>query len=183
MASDVSGLAERYALALYELADEAKTLDAVADDLRGLRQLLDESGDLRRLVRSPVFGRAQQAGAMAAVLDKAGAETLTASFVGVLANNRRLFALPEMITAYLAELARRRGEVTAHVSSAKKLTEKQVEALTAALRDRVGGTITLEQQVDKSLIGGLVVRVGSRMIDSSLKTKLARLELAMKGVA
>ncbi len=176
-----SGLAARYALALFELADEHKKLDRVADDLRTLDAAIAESGDLRRLMRSPVISRADQGRAFAAVLESAGADDLTRRFVGVVAANRRLFALRDMIAAYLAELAARRGEVTAEVTSARRLSEAQGRAIEAALRRVVGRKVSLVLTVDPSLIGGLVVKVGSRMIDSSLRTQLQRMKLAMKG--
>ena len=177
-----AGLAARYAAALFDLADETKQLDAVAADLRALRALSAESADLRRLVRSPVLTRDDQARAMAAVLEKAGTSDLVRRFVGLVADNRRLFALNDMIEAYLSELARRRGEVTASVTSAAPLSEAQTAALTDALRRAVGGKVAIETYTDSSLIGGLIVKLGSRMVDSSLKSKLQRLQLVMKGV-
>lgn len=182
MASQTKGLAARYALALYELADDQKALDAVASDLASFRQLVAESDAFVRLIRSPVLSRADQTHGVAAICDKFGANALTAKFLGMLATNRRLFALPDMITAYLAELARRRGEVAADVTSAVPLSDDQVKAVTDALRTVVGKKVSVNLAVDPSLIGGLVVRVGSRMIDSSLRTKLLRLQFAMKGV-
>ncbi len=178
----MAGLAERYAAALYELADEGKALDRVAADLRSLAKALDESADLTRLIRSPVLGRQEQGRAIKAVLDKMGADPLTAKFLGLVAQNRRLFALPAMIKAYLTELARRRGEIAAEVTSAQALSAAQAEAVTAALRQAVGSKVSVETRVDPSLLGGMVVRVGSRMVDSSLKTKLQKMELAMKGL-
>ncbi|MGE0719657.1 MAG: F0F1 ATP synthase subunit delta [Alphaproteobacteria bacterium] len=182
-ASVSAGLAERYASALFELADERKALDTVAQDLRQLRTMLAESGELVRLVRSPVLSRDQQASAIAAVGERAGFDGLTRNFLGLLARNRRLFAVGAMIEAFLAELARRRGEVTAQVTSAAPLSDAQLATVTEALRRAVGGKVSVDPSVDPSLLGGLVVRVGSRMVDSSLRTKLQRLELAMKGVA
>jgi F-type H+-transporting ATPase subunit delta len=178
----VGGLAGRYALALYELADENKQLDAVADDLKGLRQSIHESDDMRGLIRSPVYGRDEQARAIAAVLEKAGATELVRRFVGVVAGNGRLFALPRMIDGFLAELRRRRGEVTAKVVSARPLDDAQVKQLTETLQGKVGGKIQIDTHVDPSLLGGLIVQVGSRMVDGSLKSKLERLKFAMKGV-
>jgi F-type H+-transporting ATPase subunit delta len=178
----MSGLAERYALALFELADEAKALDAVADDLRGLRTLIAESADLKRLIRSPVIARGAQAKAVAALAERAGMQTLTRNFLGLLARNRRLFALPEMISHYLATLARRRGEITAEVVAAQNLTPAQRDSLGEQLRRAVGQKVAVDLRVDPSLLGGLVVKLGSRMVDASLKSKLHRLEMAMKGV-
>jgi F-type H+-transporting ATPase subunit delta len=177
----LSGLAGRYALALLELADEQKQLDRVADDLRGLKAVIAESEDLRRLIRSPLFTRTQQSQAMAAILDRAGVGELTRRCVLLVARNRRLFALDGMIAAYLAELARRRGEITAQVTSATALDDEQHRALVETLRNEVGAKVQVEVKVDPGLIGGLIVRVGSRMIDDSLRSKLQRLQLAMKG--
>jgi len=176
-----SGIAERYATALYDMADEAKHLDAVADDLRGLKSMLADSEDLRRLVRSPLIDRNDQTKAVIAVLEKAGVSDLTRRFVGVVGQNKRLFALNGMIDAYLDTLAVRRGEETAYVSSAVALTDEQQASLAESLKKAVGSKVRVETEVDPSLIGGLVVRVGSRMIDSSVKTKLQRMQLAMKG--
>lgn len=174
-------IADRYAKALFDLADDSKQLDTVADDLRGIGALIDESEDLRRLTRSPVISRADGAKAMAAVLDKMEAGDLTKKFVGYVAASRRLFALKPIIKAYLAELASRRGEVTAEVASAKELSEAQIAAVEEALKKAVGGKVAVSHKVDPSLIGGLIVKVGSRMIDTSVATKLQRLKLAMKG--
>lgn len=182
MASQSKGLASRYALALYELADDQKVLDNVATDLSGLRQLITESDDFVRLIRSPVLSRDDQTKGVAAICEKAAGHPLTAKFLGVLAANRRLFALPDIITAYLEELARRRGEVAADVTAAVALSDDEVQAVTEALRKVVGQKVTVNLTVDPSLIGGLIVRVGSRMLDSSLRTKLQRLQFAMKGV-
>jgi F-type H+-transporting ATPase subunit delta len=177
-----SGLAERYARALFDLADEGRALDQVAADLKSLAGMLAESGDLRRLVRSPVLDRAAQGRAITALAAQADFALLTRNFLGLLARNRRLFALPEMIAAFLNNLAARRGEVTAHVVSATPLTPAQSAALAEALRKSAGAKLAIDSHVDPSLLGGLVVRLGSRMIDASLKSKLTRLQLAMKGV-
>ncbi|QQS10952.1 MAG: F0F1 ATP synthase subunit delta [Rhodospirillales bacterium] len=181
-ASGPAGLAGRYASALLELADAQKQLDAVAGDLSALRRMMAESADLRRLVDSPVIGRAKQGKAMAAILAAAGSADLTRKFIGTICRNGRLRDLPAMITAYLAELARRRGETTAQVVSAAPLTQAQLDALSETLRRLVGNKVTVDARVDADLLGGLVVRVGSRMFDSSVRTKLLRLQLAMKGV-
>ncbi len=181
--SKAGGVAERYAAALYELADADKALDSVADDLRRLTAMFDESGDLKRLLTSPLIGRSEQSKAMTALLDKAGAGDLTRRFVQVVVRNQRGFALPGMAKAYLAELARRRGEVTAEVTVAQPLGEAQLQTLTETLRAAVGSKVRVETEVDPSLIGGLIVKVGSRMVDSSIKSKLQKLQLAMKGTA
>jgi F-type H+-transporting ATPase subunit delta len=174
VASKTTALAQRYASALYELAEDAKALDDVAADLRGLKSLLAESDDLVRLVRSPIISRAEQGRAMAAVLDKAGAHPLTKKVVGVAANG-------DIADAFLAELAKRRGEVTADVTAATKLSDDEVSQVTEALRAVVGQKVQVNTVVDPSIIGGLIVRVGSRMFDSSLRTKMQRLQFAMKG--
>jgi F-type H+-transporting ATPase subunit delta len=180
--TSLSGLAGRYALALLELADETKSLDAVADDLRALHKIIEQSEDMRRLLRSPLISREAQAKALAAIMEKAGSGATTRRFGQVLARNRRLFVLPQIIGVYLAELARRRGEVTAQVTSAVALSDAQRQALTDRLKATVGGKVQVDVKVDKDLIGGLIVKVGSRMIDNSLRSKLRRLQLAMKGV-
>jgi F-type H+-transporting ATPase subunit delta len=183
VATKTTGLiAERYAAALYELADESKALDQVAADLRHVRQMMSQSADLDRLIRSPVISRIDQAKAMTAVARQAGFHDLSLRFLGMMASNRRLFALNATIGEFLAELARRRGEVAAHVTSAIALSPAQVEALNAALRTAAGAKVAVEHKVDPALIGGLVVRLGSRMIDTSLASKLRRLSLVMKGV-
>lgn len=180
--SGLSGIAERYATALFELADEQKLLDPVADDLRRLRQLIDDSDDLRRLVRSPLINRADAGRAMAAVLTRGKAHPTTRNFIGLVCRNRRLLALPAMIRAYLAELARRRGETTAAVTVAQPLTGPQEKALTDALKQAMGVKVTIETRVDPGILGGLIVKVGSRMVDDSLGGRLDRLRVAMKGV-
>lgn len=153
----------------------------MAGDLRGLQAMIAESEDLHRLIRSPVLGREEQGRAMQAVLERAGTGDLVRRFVGLVAANRRLFVLPEMIAVFLAQLARRRGEVRAEVTAARPLGDRQRQALAEALRRLVGGNVAVDVKVDPALLGGLVVQVGSRMIDSSLRGKLQRLQLAMKG--
>lgn len=176
------GLAARYAAALFDLADSHKAIDRVASDLSDLRAMIAGSDDLRAFIRSPLRSREDQGRAMAALLQQAGASDLVRKFVGLVAQNHRLFALPAMIDEFLAELARRRGEMRAEVTAAKPLTEQQQAGLAEAIRRSVGGKVAVDVKVDPGLIGGLVVKIGSRMVDSSLKTKLQRLQLAMKGV-
>ncbi len=180
-ATGVSGVAERYAAALFDLADERRTLDEVASDLRELRAMLAASADLSRLVRSPVLTRSEQAKAIAALTERAGFSPLVRNFLAVVAKNRRLFAVPAMIAAYLAKLAERRGEVTAEVTAAQPLSETQLALLSEQLRRSVGRRVSIDARVDPGLIGGIIVKVGSRMIDGSLKSKLQRLRLAMRG--
>lgn len=178
----VSGVAERYATALFELALEGGQLDAVDADLSRFSALLAESDDLTRLVRSPVFSSEDQLRAVTAVLDKAGLTGLVGNFIKVAANNRRLFAVPGMIVGFRRLLARHRGEVTAEVTSAEPLTDAQVSTLKEALRANIGKDVALAATVDPDLIGGLIVKVGSRMIDTSLRSKLNSLKIAMKEV-
>lgn len=180
--SSAAGVAERYATALYELAAADKRLDVVAADLRQVKQFIAESDDLRRLLRSPVVAREAHGRAVAALAEKASLDDLTRRFLGVLARNRRLAAVPAVIDAFLAQLAAARGETAAEVVSARAMTEKQVKNLRTALKKSVGGDVVLTQRVDPALLGGLIVRVGSRMVDSSLRTKLQQLRLAMKGI-
>ena len=178
--SGLSTLARRYAAALFELADQRKELDQVAGDLVGLRAAIRESADLRRLLSHPLLGRASQARALAALVERMQLGRTVQSFVGLIARNRRLFALRAIIDEFLSDLARRRGEVRAEVVSGRPLSDVQHERLLAELRSALGGKVAVDASVDASLIGGLVLRVGSRQIDTSLKTKLLRLQLAMK---
>jgi len=178
----VSGLAGRYATAIFELAREAGKLDAVAGDLAALTAMLGASADLTRLVRSPVFSRAEQGKAMAAVLARMNAQDLTTRFIGLVASKRRLFVLPAMITIFNALLANHRGEVSARVTSAHALDNAQIESIKSALKQAAGRDVQLQADVDNSILGGLIVRMGSRMIDGSLRTKLNNLQIAMKEV-
>jgi F-type H+-transporting ATPase subunit delta len=178
----VSALAERYGAALFEIAEERRMLDEVAADLRQLRAMLAASVDLTRLVRSPVLSRLEQGRAVAALAVRADLSPLVRDFLAVVAKNRRLFAVPAMIEAYLATLARRRGEVTASVTAAQPLNDQQLEALREHLRRTVGRRVSVDVRVDPRLIGGLIVKVGSRMVDDSVESKLRRLQLAMKGI-
>jgi F-type H+-transporting ATPase subunit delta len=181
-AKGVTGLAERYGVALFDLADERKELDAVAGDLLALRAMLRDSAEFRRLIRSPVLSREEQGKAIAAIAAQAKLSALAQNFLGLLARNRRLFVLPEIVTSFLQQLAERRGEVTAAVIAAQDLSPAQRAAVDEQLRKAVGGKVAVDLQVDASLLGGLIIKVGSRMIDASLKSKLHRLQLAMKGV-
>lgn len=179
--SAVTGIPGRYATALFELAQERNVLDAVAGDLASLRQLIGESDDLRRLVRSPLYGREAQARAMQAVLEQGGAHDLTRRFVGMLTHNRRLFTLADVARAYAQLLAQHRGEMVAYVTSAHALEGAQLDAIRAEVAAATRANIRVEAAVDPALLGGMVVQVGSRMIDSSLRTKLQRLKFTMKG--
>lgn len=172
----------RYATALFELARETNAIDAVGDDLARFEAMLDESEDLERLVRSPVFTADQQAEALGAVLDAAKFSGTTANFLRLISQNRRLFAVRDMIRGYRALVSQHKGEVTAEVTSATALTDAQSEALGEAIKSSLGQDVQIVTSVDEALLGGLVVKVGSRMIDNSLKTKLDNLKIAMKEV-
>jgi len=177
-----SGVAERYANALFELASDQKSVPAVEADLDRFAGLLTESPDLLRLVRSPVFSSDEQLRAISTILEKDQIGGLVANLVKVAAANRRLFVVPAMIAAFKRMSARARGEVSAEVTSAAPLTEGQSSELKAVLTASLGKNVTLVAHVDPALIGGLIVKVGSRMIDGSLRTKLNSLKLAMKEV-
>jgi F-type H+-transporting ATPase subunit delta len=179
----VTGLAERYAAALFDLADERRTLDQVSADLRQLRAMVEASGDFRRLIRSPILSRDEQATAIGVLAERADFSPLVRDFLAVVARNRRLFAVPAMIERFLAKLAARRGEVNAQVTAARPLSEAQLAVLSEQLRRSIGSRVSVDVSVDPGLIGGMVVKVGSRMVDGSVKSKLQRLQLAMKSVA
>ena len=177
-----SGVAGRYATALFELALEGNALEQVAVDLTRFNEALDAVQDLARLVKSPVFTADEQGKALGAILEQLKIEGLTRNFLLLVAKNRRLFATPDLIRAFRAMLARHRGETAASVTAAVKLSEGQIAALKQALRAALGKEVMLEEKVDPSLLGGLVVKVGSRMVDTSLKTRLNSLKVAMKEV-
>jgi len=178
-----SGVALRYASALFDLAREENALEAVDADVSSLRAMLAESEDLSRLVASPIFTAEEQIAAIGAVMDKAEISGLTANFVKLTIKNRRLFALPGMLKAFHEILADFRGETIAVITSAEPLGDAHLDALREALAEKAGGTIKLETHVDPSLIGGLIVRLGSQMIDTSVKTRLQGLRAAMKEAA
>ena len=180
--SSISGVAERYAGSLFELAADANEIGQVETDLAGFEALLNSSEDLVRLIRSPVFSAEEQSKAIGAVLDKAGIGGLAGNFLRVVANNRRLFAVPAMIKAFRKIAAEARGEIAAEVTSAHALSAAQEAELKATLKSVAGKDVAITVTVDPSLLGGLVVKIGSRQIDTSLKTKLASLKLALKEV-
>ena len=180
--SPVSGIAERYAGSLYELAVQSNSVDLVEADLSRFEALLAESDDLARMIRSPVFSAEEQFKAIVAIADKAGITGLVGNFLRVVAQNRRLFAVPSMIKAFRAIAAQARGEVAADVTSAHPLTSAQQEELKATLKGVTGKDVAIAATVDPSLLGGLVVKIGSRQIDTSLRTKLNSLKLALKEV-
>jgi F-type H+-transporting ATPase subunit delta len=176
----VSGMAGRYATALFELALAENALDAVEADLHRFDALLADSADLARLVRSPVFGAEEQTKALAAVLDRAGVGGLAAKFLKVVASNRRLFAVRDIVKAFRALVARHKGEVTAEVTLAEQPSEQHLAAVKDALKAVTKKDVQVDVKIDPSLIGGLVVKLGSRMVDTSLRTKLNAIKLAMK---
>jgi F-type H+-transporting ATPase subunit delta len=177
-----SGAAGRYSTALFELARETDELDRAEADLNQLDEALETSPELNELIRNPVYTRTQQEKGMAAIADRMGLSPLVRNVVGLMAQKRRLFALPQMIAMFRALLAEHRGEVTAEVTAAHPLSDTQRDALAERIRTALGRDVKLNVRVDESIIGGLVVRVGSRMIDSSIRAKLARLQNAMKEV-
>jgi F-type H+-transporting ATPase subunit delta len=177
----ISGMAGRYATALFELARDEKAVDAVKKDLDQFDALVSGSTDLNRLVRSPVFDADVQLRALSAILAKAGITGLAANFLRVITTNRRLFAVRDMIRAYRTLVARHKGEVTAQVTVAEPLGDKNLDAIKSALKSVTGGKdIDLDVQVEPAIIGGLIVKIGSRMVDSSLRTKLNSIKFAMK---
>jgi len=178
-AQPMSGAASRYATAIFELARDENALDAVAKDLEVLGKLIASSPDLQRVTRSPVFSRETQAKAMDEILTKGKAHKLTCHFILLVTKNRRLFLLDAIVRAFGVLLARHRGEIVAQVTTARSLDGEQMALLKAALKQAYGREPRIDVRVDPTLLAGLVVRVGSRMIDSSLKTKLANLKLAL----
>jgi len=179
--SIISGMAGRYAGALFGVALETKAVDAVKKDLEEFDALVAGNPDLSRLVRSPVFGADEQLKALSAILAKAGISGLAANFLRVITANRRLFAVRDMIRTYRALVARHKGEVSAQITVAEKLSDKNLDALKSALKSVTGGKdIDLDVKIEPAIIGGLIVKVGSRMVDSSLRTKLNAIKFAMK---
>ena len=181
-ASFSHGIAGRYATALFEIARSDKALDSLESDLNALDDALSESADLRSLIASPVHSREEQGTAMAAVAQKMGLSTLVSNTIGLMASRRRLFVLPALVSSVKALIAEEKGEVTADVTSAKVLTKTQSDKLAAQLKKAFGSDIVINATVDDSIIGGLVVKVGSKMIDTSIASKLSNLQNAMKEV-
>jgi F-type H+-transporting ATPase subunit delta len=178
----MASMAGRYAAALFELAKDQRQLGEVERDLASFQRMFDDSQDLRRLVRSPVISADDQGKALVAILGKAGISGLTANFLRLIARNRRLFAAADMMKSFRALLARERGEVSADVASAHALTHEQMQQLSDTLRTTIGKNVQINTRVDPNLLGGLIVKVGSKMIDNSLRTKLDNLKVAMKGI-
>ncbi len=180
-----AGIASRYATALFELAKESAELSKVEHDLDALGRALEESSDLRDLISSPIYSRDDQVGAVTALAGHMELTTVVTGTLGVMARKRRLFALPQLIELVRSMVAAENGEVTAHVSVPKPLSGNQVERLGSQLGAVLGhevNKVKIEQTVDESLVGGLVIRVGSRMVDSSIRSKLSRLRNAMREV-
>ncbi len=177
------GLTDRYAAALYSLADDQHALDAVVAEMEGLGQLIDASADFRRLLESPLIDVNQATRAALAVLEQQGFGKLSRDFVGVIAANRRLRNLRAVVTAFAALVAQRRGIVTAHVATAHPLSDVQRQQLRARLIEAGYGNVNILESVEPDLLGGLVVRIGARLYDTSLKSRLQRLQYAMKGAA
>ncbi len=177
-----SGVATRYAKALFELGLEEKSLDKIETDLGDFSTMLAGSDDLKRLVKSPVFSADEQLGALIHIFDKAGFSGSAANLIKVAAKNRRLFAVPGMISAFHGMAADHRGEVTAYVVAAQKLDKTHLDDLKTALKKSLGKDVSLNVRVDPSILGGLTVKVGSKMIDTSLRTKLNSLKIALKEV-
>jgi len=176
----VSGVSGRYATALFELARDQKSVDTVKADLDRFDAMLADSADLKRLVRSPVFSADAQARALTAVLERSGISGISANLLKVLTANRRLFAVSDVIRAFRALVAKFKGEATADVTVAETLNAKNLDALKTALKTVTGKDVALNVKIDPAIIGGLVVKLGSRMVDSSLRTKLNSIKHAMK---
>ncbi|MGB3176833.1 MAG: F0F1 ATP synthase subunit delta [Albidovulum sp.] len=181
-ASISTGIAGRYATAVFELAKEAKGLKALESDIATLHAALDCSADLRGLIASPVVSRKEQAAAIAALAAKMKLSETLRNTLALMAANRRLFVMPQLLSALAGMIADEKGEVTADVTAATTLTKAQSDKLAASLQKAVGKTVKLNTTVDETLIGGLIVKVGSKMIDSSIRSKLASLQNVMKEV-
>ena len=179
--STVSGVAGRYARALFELALDAKSVDAVKADIEKFAAMIADSADLNRLVRSPVFGAEERSRALAAVLVKAEIGGLASNFLMFVTANRRLFAVGDRIREFRKRVARWKGEVTAEVTAAEQLSDAHLEAIKSTLKSITGEkSVDLHVKIDPAIIGGLTVKLGSRMVDSSLRTKLNAIKHAMK---
>lgn len=181
-ASISTGIAARYASAVFDLAKESGALKALESDIDALATALDQSTDLRDLISSPIFSREDQLKAIDAVAKKMGLSALTTNTLGLMAGKRRLFVLPQLVTSLQDMIAADKGEITAEVTSATALSKDQAAKLAASLKARTGKTVKLKTTVDESLIGGLVVKLGSTMIDTSIRAKLSALQNAMKEV-
>ena len=181
-ASISSGIAARYATAVYDLAREGKSVEALEADLAALTDALATSADFNALIASPVYTRAQQGDAVRALAEKMGLSEVMRNTLALMATKRRLFVLPQLVRALRERIAEDKNEVTADVVSAQALSEAQAEKLAASLKKSLGKTVTINATVDESLVGGLIVKVGSKMIDTSIRSKLNSLQNAMKEV-
>jgi F-type H+-transporting ATPase subunit delta len=181
-ASISTGIAQRYATAVFELAKEAKKVKAVETDLTALHDAMSTSDEFRALINSPIYTRDQQAGAITAIAKKMKLSPVMANTLALMAQKRRLFVLPQLVQTLRDIIAEDKGEVTADVTTAKALTKTQADKLATSLKKTTGKTVTLHQTVDESLIGGLIVKVGSKMIDTSIRSKLNSLQNVMKEV-
>ncbi len=181
-ASISTGIAARYATAVFELVKADNSLTTLETDIAALGEAMDASDALGALIHSPIYSREEQGNAIAALAGKMGLSETMTNTLGLLASNRRLFVLPQLLGQLSAMIAEDKGEVTAEVTSAKALTKAQSDKLAAQLKETVGKTVTLKTAVDESLIGGLIVKVGSKMIDTTVKSKLDALQNTMKEV-
>lgn len=177
-----TGIAERYASAVFDLAKESNALKALETDVAALEGAITDSADFRTLLTSPLYSRDQQEAAIKAIAAKMNLSTSTSNVLALLASKRRLFVLPQLATVLRERLAQERGEVTAEVTTAKALTKTQMDKLAKTLKAQVGKAVTIQETVDESIIGGLIVKVGSKMIDTSIKSKLNALQNTMKEV-
>jgi F-type H+-transporting ATPase subunit delta len=181
-ASISSGIAERYATAVFGLAKDDKKLPALEADVDALEAALNDSADLRAMVTSPIYTRAEQGEAIHALSTRMGLDPVVTNTLRLMAEKRRLFVLPQLVRSLRERIAEEKGEVTAEVTSAVELTKTQLSRLAKTLKEKVGKDVNIKTTVDESLIGGLIVKVGSKMIDTSVKAKLANLQNAMKEV-
>jgi len=181
-ASISSGIAQRYATAVFDLAKEGKALKALEADIDTLETAMNDSADLRAMMNSPVYSREQQGKAITALAERMNLSQAMRGGLGLMAQNRRLFAVPAFVATLRQMIATEKGEITADVTSATVLTKAQADALAATIKDRIGKKVKLNVSVDETLIGGLIVKVGSKMIDTSIRSKLAALQNSMKEV-
>ncbi|MEO0904180.1 MAG: F0F1 ATP synthase subunit delta [Pseudomonadota bacterium] len=177
-----TGIAARYATAVFDLAKEGKAIKALESDVATLESAMAESADLRTLLTSPLYSREEQSGAISAVAKKMKLSDTASNVLALLASKRRLFVLPQLLAVLQDMLSDERGEVTAEVTTAKALTKAQADKLAKTLKAQVGKSVTIKETVDESIIGGLIVKVGSKMIDTSIASKLNALQNTMKEV-
>ncbi|MEO1641366.1 MAG: F0F1 ATP synthase subunit delta [Pseudomonadota bacterium] len=177
-----TGIAERYATAVFDLAKEGKAIKSLESDVAALQAAMGESADLRTLLTSPLYSREEQGAAVTAIAKKMALSDTTTNVLALLASKRRLFVMPQLLAVLEERLAGERDEVTAEVTTAKKLTKAQADKLAKTLKAQVGKSVTIKETVDESIIGGLIVKVGSKMIDTSIASKLNALQNTMKEV-